>query len=173
MEKENKKRGFMRIFNVFDLVLIAVAVLLAAALVIPRLGGSGEDTPAPLPLSSGTVQVRYVLEVTVSDEYRDAAKAGMNVVDKIQHYDLGTVESVEVRDAVRRITDYENGRVVNAAVPGQVTMLVTVVGRAAVSGTKILLDEGFLIRVGTGVNGMYGDVNLYGTVVSIDRGTVA
>lgn len=165
---ENKKH---KLFNVFDLTLIGIAVILAAVLILSRFVGSGDDDkPAGPVVGSDEKKITYVVEFTLNEEDRDLIRVGDRVTDRIKHYNLGTVDSVEITDFLRYVPDFTTGKVVPAAVPGMVTARVTVTGSAVFTKTSILLDGGYPLYLGTNINAVFPEINVSGAAVYIERG---
>lgn len=164
MEKGNK-RGIWRIVNVFDLVLIGIAVLTLAVLVIVRTGG-GDDTG---PVSTSQ-KIRYTVEVSgISFGAADNVKPGDEMVDRIKKYDMGTVESVTVEPYMKSVPDFDSGEVVLAEVPDQQTAYIVVVANATVSDTAILVDGGYSVKVGLAVNVKVPGLAGTGHIVAVER----
>ncbi len=144
MKKENK-RG-RSIINVFDIVLIALAVVLAAVYLISRGSAPASSPTQP---AAGTVSVSYTVEITELDElYAGDVKAGEPIVDRIKKYNIGTVESVETEPAMRNVDNRAEGTVERAPVPGCVTLYVNVTAQGVVSGSSIVIDGGYELKVG-------------------------
>lgn len=165
MEKKNKKHG---IFNVFDLVLIGVAVVLAGILAVSRLSAGDDQPNLPAAIIGG--KVTYTVEFILGEEDRDMIRVGDRVTDKIQHYNLGTVDSVEYTEARRSVTDFNTGKVVRAVIPGKVAVLVTITGSASATDKGTMVDGGYPLYVGLSINAMFPQINESGTVLYIERG---
>lgn len=167
MEKENKKHS---IFNVFDLVLIGIAAVLAAVLILSRfVSPQGGDQPN-MPVGLGDGKVTYTVEFILDEDQRDFIHVGDRVTDRVKHYNLGTVEAVEVTDALRYVPDFTTGKVVGAAIPGQVAVRVTITGGAVVTNKGTMVDGGYPLYLGINVNAVFPEINVNGMVVNIERG---
>lgn len=164
---ENKKHG---IFNVFDLVLIGTALLLAAALLILHFRGAGGGDSAATGPIGGLTKITYTVEFTVEDEEWDMIHVGDRMVDKIQHYNLGEIRELTSAPAERNVVDYERGEIVRAPIPGYTTLTAVVTADARVTDTSIKVDGGYELRIGTSVNAMFPGYNKSGTVIAIERG---
>lgn len=163
---ENKKHG---IFNVFDLVLIGIALILGAILAVSYFRGAGGDPGTQTP-SGSSVKVTYVAEFIVEDEERDMFHVGDRVVDKIKHYNLGVVTKIDQAQTTRSVVDYERGEIISAPVPGSTTLTVVITADARVSDTSIEVDGGYELRIGTSINAIFPEINRAGTVIAIERG---
>lgn len=168
MKKGNKK-GFWAIFNLFDLGLIAVAVILAAVLVI-----SGRQTAAEVveeDAGGEKTQVRYTVELSsLNEDFSDIIKPGDTVIERSKRYSLGTVEDVQVSETTRNVFDYANEVYIKAPVEGYVNLRVTISGSAVIKDDAIYLDDAELLRVGRSVNMLLGKVASAATVMEIERG---
>lgn len=163
---EKKKHG---IFNIFDLVLIGIAILLAVVLVISRFAAPGGEQPnTPVGIEQG--KVTYVVEFTFDKGEEDLIHVGDRVTDRIKHYNLGVVDAVEVTDAQRSVPDFAAGKIVNATVPGKVTLLVTITGSATATKKGTLVDGGYPLYLGVSVNAVFPGITGVGSVVRIERG---
>lgn len=165
MEKENKKGR--SIINVFDIVLIALAAVLAVVYLTTR--GSA-PAASPVETAPSTKTVTYTVEVTELDEsYADAVKAGDQIVDRIKKYNIGTVESVEVSESLRNVRIAKDGTVERVPVPGCVTLHINVTAQAAVSDRTITVDGGYELKVGLMCSfktpGFYGS----GAIIKVGR----
>lgn len=164
--ENRKKPKLWGILNIFDIVLILVAILLGVVIFMARSGGDEEETPT----GAGMTPLRYTVEFTnLREEFADSVQVGDQFIDKIKKYSMGTVESVEVTPNIRDVVDYDNARVVRVETPGYVTLLVTIVGEATQTEKTILMDGGYEMRVGMGVNAKSPRFSANGTVLYIER----
>ncbi len=168
MEENKKKKGLPRIFNLFDLALILLAILIGAALFLSR----DKNTSGALTGENQTrIQVRYTIELTgIQNGAAARIKPGAPVVDKIKKYSLGTVESVTVAPTVRDVNDETRDVVASAPVPGQETATVVITAEAAETETDIIVDGGYVIKVGLPVNARIPGLNAQGYIIGIERG---
>ena len=168
MEENKKKKGLPRIFNLFDLALIVIAVLIGAVLFLSRdTGTSGAITGE----SQTRIQVRYTIELTaIENGAASRIKPGAPVVDKIKKYSMGTVESVTVAPTVKDVPDETRDVVASAVVPGQETATVVITAEAAETAADIIVDGGYVIKVGLPVNVRIPGLNAQGYIIGIERG---
>ncbi len=167
MEKERKQRR--SIFNLFDLVLIVIAVALG---VILFLNARQDEDPAAgtVGLTGDRVNVRFTVEIQEAEEVvTDILKEGEPLVDREKKYNLGTVESVEVGPAFRAVTDYETQTYRLTEVPGLYRALVTVTTEGVADERSITVDGGYVVRVGKTVYGKVPGGAFSGTIVAIER----
>lgn len=166
MEKENKKGR--SIINLFDIVLIVIALVLGAALFLSSRGSAGEqDTPS---LSGNRTPVRYSIELSsVEQNVVDLFKEGDPLVDREKKYNIGTIESVEVSPGRRLVNDYENNRQIYVEEPGRYLLTVTVITEGVIDERNITLDGGYILRIGKTVYGKLPGGVFQGTVVAIER----
>ncbi len=164
---ENKKHS---LFNVFDLVLIGIALVLAAILVIARFAGPRDTAQPDGPAGIESGKVTYTVEFTLDEAERDTIRVGDRVTDKVKHYNLGTVSAVEIAEATRSVPDLEAEKVVSAVIPGMIAMRVTVTANATVSNKGTMVDGGYPLYLGVSVNAVFPGINAVGSVIAIERG---
>ncbi len=170
MEENKKKKGLRGIFNLFDLALIIIALLIGAVLFLSR----DRDTSGALTGENQTrIQVRYTIELTgIQNGAASRIKPGAPVVDKIKKYSMGTVESVTVAPTVKEVSDETRDVLAAVEVPGQETATVVITAQAAETDTDIIVDGGYTIKVGLPVNVRIPGLNAQGYIVDIERGDV-
>ena len=163
---EKKKHS---IINVFDIVVIAIAVALAALLFLTRSSGTASDSGTEETAKSGTVTYTIELSGMVNGS-AEKISVGDKLVDKVKKYDIGTVTAVEVTNTVRQVQDLVNGGTVEAEMSTLETATVTLEAPCTETDTDILVAGGYDIKVGLSVSvkgpGYYGT----GYIVGIERG---
>lgn len=160
-EKKPQKRS---ILNIFDIVVIIIAIALAAVLFLYKSGG----TEAVL-AETGTVT--YTIELTSLQNYStDLISEGDKLVDNIKKYDIGTIKSVDVTNTVRQAKDMESGATYDVELDSLKTAIIVVESECTETDTQITVAGGYTIRVGLSVNvkgpGYYGT----GYIIAVDRG---
>ena len=150
-ENETKKKIRWRL-NLFDIIIIACA-LIAAVLIINYASRSGGGASI---ISAGTQKtIQYTLELQ-GMRFGAAAliKPGDTLIDKVERRALGTVVSVELKPAKTQMSDSTTGNRVIVEIPGRIDAVITVSAQATVTDSQIGVD-GFAIRVGAkaSVNG--------------------
>ena len=160
------KKKFQLRLNLFDTIILAVALCVAVVLGYMML------KPAPQQQEEGPVvnTVEYVVRFNKMIEGAGALiQPGDKLVDTIKNYNLGTVVEVEVLPCKVSVIDNENKKTVNAVVEGYEDVLITVKGTGTMSESCFVLDGGYNLRVDAITyvrsNGYMGS----GPVVSIVR----
>ena len=157
---KNKKHS---LFNLFDIVVIALILILAAVLLLVNVGQSRESEDA------GTVTYTMLLE-GMRNNSGNLISPGDELVDKVKKYNIGTVVSVDVETAERQVNDYENGGLVDSVVEDQQNAIVIVEADCTETSSQITVDGGYIIRAGLTVSvrgpGYWGT----GYIISVDRG---
>jgi hypothetical protein len=161
--ENNKKKGIRSIFNLFDIVVIVLAIVLALVLYVSKSGGTEQ-------VVADVQTIRYTIELTgMVNDSADLISAGDELVDKVKKYNIGTVESVEVSTTVVQANNMIDGTVITSEVPSQETARIVLTAEATSTDTQITVDGGYVIRVGLPVNvkgpGYWGT----GYILSIDR----
>lgn len=166
MEKD-KKSG-RRLINAFDIGLILIALILGAVLII-KGRGSG-SVPSIIDTSPDPEPIRYTLELLeAEDRLLDSFKVGDPIFDRATKYELGTVEDVEAVPYKRPVIDYENHRYVMAEVPDRYTVRITVASQALIESGSVIINGGYVLRVGTSISIKLPGIALYPTVVAIEK----
>lgn len=159
MAKESKFR-LKDLFNLFDIVVLAIAVLLGVILVLFSRGAGKESTT-----------VIYTVEFTnMQNGTAGLIQPGDSLVDRVKKFDLGKVLSVEVGPTYNQLTNTLEGGTKEAA--SQTLQTATVVLEAPATETEqdFLVSGGFLIKIGTSVSAKGPGYSCYGTVLAIEKG---
>jgi len=142
----DKKKGILRFFNLFDIILIGVIIILAVVLVFLSRTGEVDESAA-----QGTVT--YVLELRrMENGSEELVKVGDRLTDKIKKYDIGTVTDVEIKDAATLADDILQGASGDTAFPTGKDVYVTVEAPCTENDTTITVGGGYTIRVGRDVS---------------------
>ncbi len=162
-QKANKRKWSL---NLFDLIVIVLAVLIGAFLLYRSMShGPDTDTSA-----SGTVTVRYTVQLTrVLESVSGDIQMGDVFVDGVKKYTMGTVQSVTVGPYVQITSDYDNETYRVAQIPDYNNLMVELETKCDESSTQLLADGGFLVRAGEIVAIKGPGYAATGTIVSIDR----
>ena len=141
---ENKNEKFRLRLNLFDGIVLVLAIVVAGLLVWNRVK---PETPAD---ESTTSSLEYVVRFQRwPDSTVELVKEGDKLADNVKNFNLGTVKSVEVVPATGEVFN-ENGPCFDRAeISGYSDLLVTVVSdSASVAPDMIKLDGGVQLRVG-------------------------
>lgn len=159
MAKENKLR-LKDLFNLFDIVVLAIAVLMGIILVLFSKGANVTDTT-----------VRYTVEFTnMQNGTASLIQPGDSLVDRVKKLDLGKVVSVEVSNTIRQVQDFEQGGIREAISTTQETAIVVIEAPATETEQDFLVSGGFTLKIGVGVSAKGPGYAGYGTVLAIERG---
>ena len=158
MAKESKFR-LKDLFNLFDIVVLAIAVLLGVVLVLFSRGAGKEATT-----------VIYTVEFTnMQNGSASLIQPGDSLVDRVKKFDLGKVVSVEVSDTVRQVQDFENGGMKEATSETRQTATVVIEASASETEQDILVSGGYLLKIGTQVSAKGPGYFCSGVVLAIER----
>jgi len=164
MENNEKKRKWK--INLFDIVFIACAVVIAALILVfaNRSGGSTV-------LSGPNGKVRYTLEmVGMLGDTATKIKPGDSLVDKIEKRPMGTVVGVDVQRTRISVKNQMTGERVIVEEPVRYTATVTVEADANITSTQISIPPGgFVVRVGTWVSVNGPLYNSVGYIIDMER----
>lgn len=157
MEKKHSFKWW-NLFNLFDVVVLLIAVALGAILLFLTNGSSQSNTT-----------VRYTVEFTNMQNGTAALiQEGDELEDRVKKYDLGKVLSVEVAPTSTYVTDAISGRSYEASSITLETALVVLEAPATETEQDILVSGGYKIKIGTLVSAKGPGYSCYGTVLAID-----
>lgn len=161
-----EKRKKLKFFNLFDIIVILVALALLMALFFAKKGGQQTDAGED---SVGTVT--YTLELTgMQNNAAELVKAGDKLTDKIKKYDIGTVVSVKVETSITQVEDYENGRIIDVPVSSQQTAVIVMEAPCVETNSRITVGGGYVVRVGASANVRGPGYAGTGYIIDIERG---
>jgi hypothetical protein len=152
--------------NLFDLIIIALVVVLAVGFLWWRgVLGNSDDS------ASSTRTLRYTVELTRM--YGDSAQliqVGDTLVDGARKYSLGTVVSVEVGDCMVVTNDYETGTSTSVPLPGYQTATVVLECECTETDTQLTVGGGYVVRAGGTVSVRGPGYAASGSIITIERG---
>lgn len=160
------KKNFRFKLNLFDGIVLVIGLCLVAVLGWMTLKPAAADTASPT-----TQTIRYTVCLSEALEGTgEYVRPGSTLFDSIKNYNLGTIESVEVRPARIVTLDEENKQVVYSEVDGYEDVYITVVAPCTLGSNAVVLDGGYSLRVNA-VAYLRGEGFVgYGPVISIERG---
>lgn len=163
---ENNKEKFHLRLNLFDGIVLVLAVLVAGFLIWSRVKPNTPDPEAPV---SSTLE--YVVRFQRWPEGDSKLiQEGDQLKDNVKNMALGTVKSIEVVPATAEVFNSDEDRFDRALVPGCEDILVTVESdRVSMEDGKIMLDGGVQLRVGTTLYIRGPGYMAGGPVLSIER----
>jgi hypothetical protein len=164
MEQNNPKFRFH--LNLFDGIVILAALVIAAFLLWNRFKPASSSSASP---AASTIQYTICLQKVLSGT-GDLIHSGDALEDTVKNYALGDVVSARVEGATRSILSEDTLEYVTAEIPGYDDVYIVVESTASISDEKILLSDGYELRVGESIYlrgpGYLGS----GKVYAIERG---
>lgn len=164
--EENK--GFRLKLNLFDGIVILLALAVAAVLLYMNLkpAAPAGDTSTP---AAATTQYTIRLQKTLPGT-GELIEAGDALVDVVKNFELGTVVSATVMPATDSIINEEAKAYVTAEIPGYEDIEIVVESSVTYGEENILVGSGYKLRVGEKIYvrgpGYLGS----GEVYAIERG---
>ena len=162
---EQNKKAFRLHLNLFDAIVILVAVAVAGVLLWSQVKPAA---PSAAPAAE-KIQYTIVLKKTVPGT-GEQVQPGDALVDVVKNYELGNVVSSETVPAKDFAIDTENGRYVLTDVPNKEDIYITVESSAVISDEAVTVGSGYDVRVGEDIYvrgpGYLGS----GKVYAIERG---
>ena len=162
---ENKNEKFHLRLNLFDGIVLVLAVLVAGFLVWNHM------KPADSAESPETARMEYVVRFQRWPEgSSQLVQVGDKLLDNVKNFSLGTVKAVEAVPATGEAFNEAEKRFDRAEAPGFEDVLVTVESEhITVNEDKIMVDGGVQLRVGTTLYIRGNGYMASGPVVSIER----
>jgi len=150
-------------FNVFDVVIITLIVIVA-------VGVLGFYYIRKTKVITKGVKTVYTLELIDNPlGFAKLVKEGDNIKDSIKNYNMGTVIKVEKTPNTKVLNDLVNDVIIEKETPDRERVVLTVEADVVDSGTDLLVDNQYDIRVGKDIyvkGPRYGGV---GYILSIQR----
>ena len=143
---EQNERKFRLKLNLFDGILLVLAVAAAAFLLWRAMKPAVQVPMDP----SVTSTVRYTVRFQRWTPGTSALiQAGDRIADNIKNYEIGQVVSAEAEPARIQVLDTQNRRYVWAEMDGFEDVLVTIEAPCTVSDAAITVGGGYELRVGS------------------------
>ncbi|HHT17453.1 MAG TPA: DUF4330 family protein [Papillibacter sp.] len=143
----SKNQGFRWKLNVFDVIIMAVVLVAAAALIIVWRNSGRSNISV---MESRPVRYRIEINGMVPDS-AIAIESGDLIYDSVKKYALGTVQDVTLEPARRLSKDMETGRTILAEIPDRLTAVIDVVCDCYDSESTVSTTSGYTLRVGQNV----------------------
>ena len=148
-------------FNLFDVIVILVIVVLAAAVYIIS---HREQTLAE------TVMATYTVEIAdVPSGASDCIEIGAAVTDNIKNYSCGTVVGVEELPYQVAVDNTVTGNRDYAVVSGRSFVLITIEVPVLESDTGLETPEGYDVRMAASTSITAGDFYGAGYIIRVER----
>lgn len=142
---EQKRPKFRLRLNLFDAIVLILAVAAAVVLLVLTLrGATGEDVLQP-----DRATVRYTVRFQRWEEGKSALiHEGDELSDNIKNYEAGHVVAIQPVPAESLVGDRDNHRFVRGRLEGFEDVLVTVEADCTVDDEVITVGGGYELRVG-------------------------
>lgn len=163
---ERNTHPFRLRLNLFDIILLIVAVAVAGGLLWFSTRSSQNDQQTP---TASTVEYT-VLFRRMTPGTSQLIQVGDSLVDTIKNYQLGTVLSIDIQPAVTQVLNQESKTYVDAVVEGYDDVYLTVSASCTQTDDSILVDGGYDLRVGQTTYVRGPGYMGSGPVISIERG---
>ena len=152
--------------NLFDVIFIACALVIAGAIIYMSNRASGSSGI----MAAGEKEtIVYTLELQgMQGDSAYLIKPGDALVDRVEKRALGTVVSVTVRPSTAFQTNRLTGDMILAEVPRKNDASVVMTATATVTDTQISID-GFVIRIGAWASIIGPLYNSSGYVAEVER----
>ncbi len=168
MENKPKKRS---VFNIFDITLIVIAIILAVcifALRKPSKNAPVPETDEPVP-----GMVSYTVEITgMQNGSAHMVAVGDKLVERSHKWDMGTVTAVEVTPTTRRTFNENTMEYSDVDTELTETAIITILASCTEDAGNINVAGNQPIKVGASIRlngpGYYGAA----TVIGIERGSL-
>lgn len=166
--EENKGRFRLKL-NLFDGIVIVVALAVAAVLLYMQLKPAAVPAGDASTPAAATTQYTIRLQKTLPGT-GDLIESGDALVDVVKNFELGTVVSATVMPATDSIINENAKAYVTAEIPGYEDIDIVVEASVTYGEEDILVGSGYELRVGEKIYvrgpGYLGS----GEVYAIERG---
>ena len=142
--EENKR--FRLKLNLFDGIVILIALAVAAVLLYTQLKPAAPSADASTPAAS-TTQYTIRLQKTLPGT-ADLIKKGDALVDVVKNYSLGSVVSATAMPATDIIVNEDAKAYVTAEIPGYEDIEIVIEASVTYGEEDILVGSGYELRVG-------------------------
>ena len=153
--------------NIFDVVIIAVVLTIAAAvLIIWRSTGSDKNTGD----AASATTIRYTIELpNMAGDTANLISEGDTLIDSVKKNTMGTVVLVDVSVMTTLTKNLETGDIVLSAVPGKMTATIVLEVEGTETQSQIITSSGYLIRVGEVVQTLGPGYAGIGYIIAVER----
>ena len=142
---EQNERRFRLKLNLFDGIVILLALAVAAVLVYLQMKPAAtDDSGAP---ATTTMQYTVRLLETMPGT-GDLVQPGDKLRDVVKNHDIGTVVSAKVMPATDSIINEETNSYVTAEIPGREDVEIVIETTATYGEESVVVGSGYVIRVG-------------------------
>ena len=141
-----EQKKFRLRLNLFDGIVLALALAVGAFLLWSAMKPQIPDEAAPASTSSVRYTVRLQRCIPGTSEL---IRTGDQVADNIKNYEVGKVVSAQAVPSTMQVADQESRRWVWAELEGFEDVLVTVESPCTVSDRGFTVGGGYEVRVGT------------------------
>lgn len=153
--------------NIFDVIIIAVVLTIAAAvLIIWRSTGIDKSTGD----DASATTIRYTVELTnMAGDTANLISAGDTLIDSVKKNTMGTVVLVDVSVMTTSTKNLENGDTVLSPVPDKMTATIVLEVEGTETQSQIVASSGYLIRVGEIVQALGPGYAGLGYIIAVER----
>lgn len=163
---EQNKPKFRLRFNLFDGIILVLALVIGGVLLWMAVKPAGGESAA----SPVTSTVRYTVRFQRWPEGNSSLiEVGDQIVDNIKNYEMGHVVSYEAVPAVDEVLDSVNHCYTQAEIDGFEDILVTIESPCTESDEGFILGGGYKLRVGITTYIKSEGYMASGPVVSVER----
>ncbi len=158
-----KKKGF---FNLFDVILIGVVLVIAVVFLMWQAKDSADSSDTP---DSKTVQ--YTIELTgMQESTTELINVGDVLIDNIKRGEMGKIVSVDFENTKRSTKNMETGEFIMSEIPWLKTAIIVLEANCTESDSAIMTEGGFQVRAGDTVSVKGPGYAGKGFVIGVDRG---
>lgn len=149
--------------NFFDVAIVAIVIVVAIVAVGMYMANQKK-------VVNKSTKMTYSLELIDNPVgFSNLIQEGDSIKDSEKNFNMGKIIGVEVTDYTRVLNDLENEIIVETIVPNRERVVLTVEADVVDTGSELLVDNQYAIRVGRDVyvkGPQYGGI---GYIISIDR----
>jgi len=166
MENNPEKKKVKWRLNLFDVIFIACALIIAGVIILYSNSKAGTSSVLP---SGSKETVVYTIELLgMINGTAELIKPGDTFIDKVEKRNLGTVVSVDLTPSTALQKNLITGERILSEIPGKTDVKVVLSAQATMTDRQISVD-GFTIRVGAKVSINGPLYNSGGYITDIER----
>lgn len=161
---DQQKKKFSLSLNFFDTMILLIVVAIAGVVLWYNLSEAAEKR------SKSTHTMQYTILMNNMREGSGAlVREGSEVHDVLKNYAIGTVVSADIQQASEQKLNQEEFQYQAAFMEGYEDVYVLMEAEVVDSGDELIIDGGYVIRVGQGVFLRGEGYMAAGTITDINR----
>lgn len=165
---EQQKKKFSLSLNFFDTFILLIVVAVAGFVLWYNLSEAANQNAKNTSTMHYTILMNNMREGTGS-----LVRPESTVIDVLKNYNIGKVVSADIQPATEQLLDQDTLTYRPVELPEYEDVYVVMEAQVTDTGTELIIDGGYVIRVGQGVFLRGEGYMAAGTIVAINREPIA